>query len=81
MSEADEHRPQDPGSAGHRPPGAAGAPKKPLSPAAERALAEAAARRAERERGGPERPTEVPGRGRDPTRYGDWETKGIASDF
>jgi hypothetical protein len=55
---------------------------KPLSPAAERALAEAAARRAEAERSAVERPKEV-GRkpGPEPTRYGDWENKGIASDF
>jgi len=56
--------------------------KKPLTPAAERALAEAAARRAERDRAGTERPAEFHGRGGlDPTRYGDWEVKGIASDF
>lgn len=48
--------------------------------AAERALAEAEARRA----GGAEaqRPAEVNGpRGPEPTRYGDWERKGITSDF
>ena len=57
-------------------------PKKPLSPAAERALAEAAARRAERDQAARERPKELPERaGLDPTRYGDWEKKGIASDF
>ena len=56
-------------------------PKKPLTPAAERALAEAAARRAERERTAGA-PNEIAGRGGlDPTRYGDWEGKGIASDF
>jgi hypothetical protein len=56
--------------------------KKPLSPAAERALAEAAARRAERDRAEAERPKELHGRGgRDPTRYGDWEVNGSASDF
>jgi hypothetical protein len=57
-------------------------PRKRLSPAAQRALAEAAARRAcidakakdwPREAGGPQGP--------EPTRYGDWEHKGIASDF
>ena len=53
-----------------------------LSPAAERALAEAAARRAEIDRKVAERPKELRGRsGPEPTRYGDWETKGIASDF
>lgn len=56
-------------------------PKK-ISPEAQRALAEARARReaetsaaesAETEHGGP--------RGAEPTRYGDWERKGIAYDF
>ncbi len=55
---------------------------KPMSPAAARALAEAAARRAERERQERERPEELQGRGGlDPVRYGDWEVNGIASDF
>ncbi|HEU5276359.1 MAG TPA: DUF1674 domain-containing protein [Xanthobacteraceae bacterium] len=55
---------------------------KPLSPAAERALAEAQARRAEIDRKVAERPKELNGpRGPEPTRYGDWEAKGIASDF
>jgi len=53
-----------------------------LTPAAERALAEADARRAEAERKAAERPKEIRGRkGPEPTRYGDWEKKGIASDF
>jgi hypothetical protein len=53
-----------------------------LSPAAQRALAEAAARRAEIDRKIAERPKELSGRkGPEPTRYGDWEAKGIASDF
>ena len=48
--------------------------------AAQRALAEAAARRAESNKD--MRPREVGGReGLDPIRYGDWEVKGIASDF
>ena len=56
--------------------------RKPLTPAARRALAEAEARRqaaeasatpAAKESGGPKGP--------EPTRYGDWENKGIASDF
>ncbi len=52
------------------------------SPAAERALAEAAHRRAEADRKVAERPKEKQGRdGLEPTRYGDWEKKGIASDF
>jgi hypothetical protein len=64
----------------HVPP--TSAPKKPISPAAERALAEAAARRAERDRAAVRRPPES-GRGSalDPVRYGDWEVKGIATDF
>ena len=57
------------------------APGKPLAPAARRALEEAAARRAAEaeaavkpaERGGPSGP--------EPTRYGDWERKGLAVDF
>jgi hypothetical protein len=56
--------------------------KRPLPPAAERALAEAAARRAERDREAAERAKESGGRGGlDPTRYGDWEKNGLTSDF
>ena len=55
--------------------------RKVLTPAAKRALAEAAERRAKEEAetakaiedGGPNGP--------EPTRYGDWERKGIAVDF
>jgi hypothetical protein len=55
---------------------------KRLSPAAARALREAEARRAEIDRKTTERPREKLGReGPDPARYGDWENKGIASDF
>ena len=57
------------------------APGKPLAPAARRALQEAAARRAA---AGPEpaRPPEKNGpKGPEPTRYGDWERKGVAVDF
>lgn len=53
---------------------------RPLSPAARRALEEAAARRAAAEplalppeHGGPS--------GQEPTRFGDWEKKGLAVDF
>jgi hypothetical protein len=61
---------------------AQGTEKRPLSPAAERALAEAAARRAERDRKAAEQPKESSGRGGlDPTRYGDWEKDGLISDF
>lgn len=50
------------------PPAPAAAPKKPLTLAAERALAD--------------QPAEHSGRGGlDPVRYGDWEVKGVASDF
>ena len=53
---------------------------KALPPAAQRALAEAAARReAEKTL---TLPTELGGRdGPEPVRYGDWERKGIAVDF
>jgi hypothetical protein len=55
--------------------------RRPYSTAAGRALAEAAARRAERDRNA-DRPTESGGRGGlDPTRYGDWEKDGLISDF
>ena len=60
------------------PPGAA--PGKPLTPEARLALEEAAARRTATveapqpvEEGGPA--------GLEPTRYGDWERKGLATDF
>jgi hypothetical protein len=55
---------------------------RPLHPAAERALAEAAQRRGEIDAKLRDRPAELSGRkGPDPVRYGDWEVKGIASDF
>jgi hypothetical protein len=58
------------------------APARTLTAEAERALSEAAARRAEIDRKTAERPKETSGRsGPEPTRYGDWEAKGIASDF
>ena len=53
-----------------------------LSPAAQRALAEAAARRSAREQAAATAPKEANGpKGPEPTRYGDWERNGIASDF
>lgn len=53
---------------------------KPLSPEARRALAEAEERR--RAVSSPVLPKEINGRdGPEPTRFGDWERKGIASDF
>ncbi|MET0596611.1 MAG: DUF1674 domain-containing protein [Mesorhizobium sp.] len=58
------------------------AARKPISEAAERALAEAAARRAAYREREAARPKEIGGRGgQEPTRYGDWEVKGIATDF
>ena len=54
----------------------------PTSAAARRALAEAEARRAQALKREAERPKELGGRdGLDPARYGDWEVKGMASDF
>ena len=57
-------------------------PEKALTPAAARALAEAAARRAEIDRKAAEGRNERGGRGGlDPARYGDWEIKGLTADF
>ncbi len=54
-------------------------PAREPPPAALRALAEAKARRAETK---PLPSTERNGRGGlEPSRYGDWEVKGLASDF
>lgn len=53
---------------------------KQLPPEAQRALAEAEERR--KAQAAPALPKEVNGRaGPEPTRFGDWETKGITSDF
>ncbi len=53
-----------------------------LAPAAKRALAEAEQRRLAAEQAAETRAREIGGRkGLDPARYGDWEVKGIASDF
>ena len=53
-----------------------------LSPAAQRALAEAEARRREYQAREAALPKEIGGRGgAEPGRYGDWEVKGLASDF
>ena len=56
-----------------------------LPPEALRALAEAEERRraaAEQEKNAAPKPKEIGGpEGPEPTRYGDWERKGIASDF
>jgi hypothetical protein len=60
-------------------------PQRNLTPEAMRALAEAEERRRladARRAAAPAPPAEVGGRdGPDPTRYGDWEKDGIASDF
>jgi hypothetical protein len=56
--------------------------RKVLPPAAERALAEAEERRRRAEAAKVAPPTEIAGRGGlDPVRYGDWEIKGLTSDF
>lgn len=64
-------------------PATASAPeRRPLPPAAQRALAEAEARRLAAEANARPAPKELQGpKGPEPTRYGDWENKGIASDF
>ncbi len=63
-----------------RTPGVAG--RKLLTPAAQRALAEAEARRQAAAATAKSMPKEYQGpKGPEPTRYGDWESKGIASDF
>lgn len=60
------------------------APGKELSPAAQRALEEAAERRvaSDAKNDSEQKPEEWNGpRGEEPTRYGDWERKGITYDF
>jgi hypothetical protein len=66
-----------------RPADAAPLPeRKPLTAAAKRALAEAEARRQPAEANARQTQKEFQGpKGPEPTRYGDWENKGIASDF
>jgi hypothetical protein len=61
------------------PPGAA--PGKALTPAARRALEEAAARREARGDGASPAPEIGGPAGPEPTRFGDWERKGMAVDF
>jgi hypothetical protein len=74
-----------PPSEGPPPSSGADLPPRELPPAARRALAEAEARRretAERQSLEKNAIKEIGGRsGPDPVRYGDWEVKGIASDF
>ena len=63
------------------PSGPAAEPKV-LTPAAQRALAEAEARRKAADAAATPLEKELQGpKGPEPTRYGDWERKGIASDF
>ncbi len=58
------------------------APRKPLTPEAQRALAEAQERREKAEAARLAAAKEINGRGGlDPVRYGDWEIKGLTSDF
>jgi hypothetical protein len=58
------------------------APRPPLSEAAKRALDEARARRADIDAKGALAQKEEGGRGGlEPGRYGDWEIKGLTSDF
>lgn len=66
-----------------QPPAVQGAASgKTLSPEALRALEEAAARRAAEAPPADPAPAETGGpAGPEPTRYGDWERKGIVSDF
>jgi len=66
-----------------RPAVAASVPeRKPLSPPARRALASAASLRASASASAKPAAKELQGpKGPEPTRYGDWESKGIASDF
>jgi hypothetical protein len=53
-----------------------------LTPAARRALAEAEARRQDYRQKEAALPREIGGRGgKEPGRYGDWEVKGLTSDF
>jgi hypothetical protein len=68
----------DPSSPSAAIPGAA---RKPLTPAAQRALAEAEARRKAAAASAPPAKELQGPKGPEPTRYGDWERKGIASDF
>jgi hypothetical protein len=61
---------------------ASGPDRKPLPEAAKRALAEAEARRQAAAANAHRLAKELQGpKGPEPTRFGDWENKGIASDF
>jgi len=56
-------------------------PRKVLSPAAKRALAEAAERRKKSDEAASLEPETGGPKGVEPTRFGDWERGGIAYDF
>ncbi|KQV20300.1 hypothetical protein ASC97_09760 [Rhizobium sp. Root1203] len=74
MQEADNDNTEIPTTEGSEPP------RKWLSPAAKRALAEAEERR--RTQRPADMPMEIGGRGgADPARFGDWEINGRAIDF
>lgn len=79
MAQEDE----GPDGVGKRNIAAGGPAAKALSPAARRALAEAEVRRKTAEETMLAAEKELGGRkdGLEPTRYGDWENKGILSDF
>jgi hypothetical protein len=78
MNEIPSQMPSDPAITAVEPEPA---PKKVLPPAAQRALAEAEARRAAKvDTAKPAKELQGP-EGPEPTRFGDWERKGIASDF
>ncbi len=75
-SDRADHRPEA------TPAGPHGSAEGRPTTAAERALAEAAARRAEIDARAAALPPEHGARReREPVRYGDWESKGLASDF
>ncbi len=78
MTDADPHVPPDPDTR------LGAAPDKPLPDAAKRALEEAADRREKvnaAARAASETPESGGPKGLEPTRYGDWERKGMAIDF
>ena len=57
-------------------------PERQVTDAARRALAEAEARRAALAAASQSSPKEIDGRGGlEPVRFGDWEVKGLATDF
>lgn len=81
MSKTSQERFEAVAAGRHTPPGAA--PGKTLSQAARDALNEAAERRrAQAAASDEDKPAEYNGpSGEEPTRFGDWERKGIAYDF